>query len=251
MTAVVVIHEVLDAGFEFVIPDPLPAGPTQAQLVDPDFAASKGFGIIYEFRTWIEDIDPVAAQFDPNQAYLTTLSGAEIQRFYQVLEGEEPEPGQLPDDAGCRGRAAEVAYADWDRFFDALPTFTALGEERDSHPDWLAARAEWKDCMVAAGYDYSEPEAIRSDVQRRMNDAVASVYPDGRVPLVNVGSDWTLDPVVEPLIVDLERFEIDAAVANIECAEPLADRFGAVEREVQQAFVDRNQATIDELLAER
>ena len=57
-----------------------------------------------------------------------------------------------------------------------------------------------------------------------------------------------VDPDVDVLLDELAEFEQGAAVANIECTEPLADRFDAVEQLVQQQFVDRNQTTIDDLL---
>lgn len=238
-----------DAGFLFVIPQPLPPNPTEAQLGSREFVETEGFGIISEFRRWADSIDVEAQQGDPNRAYLTTLTGTEIQRYLTTLDGVAADPGQISENAGCRGEAADVEYADWDRFHDALPNFTAMGEERDTHPDWLSARADWRTCLVDRGYDYSEPEAIRSDVENRMNQSLSVDYPNGQVPLVFTDGDWGLDPDVEPLLDELSEFELKAAIVNYECTEPLAGRFEAVEREVQQGFVERNQVTIDELLA--
>lgn len=238
-----------DAGFDFIIPKALPPDPTEAELASKQFVETSGFGIISEFRRWVQTIDVEAQRSDPNRSYLTTLTGSEIQRYLATLDGEPAEPGQIAENAGCRGEAAEIAYADWNRFHGALPNFTAMGEERDTHPDWLAARSEWRECLLDRGYDYSEPEAIRSDVENRMNQSVATVYPDGRVPLVFTDDTWRLDPEVEPLLDELQEFELAAAEVNYACTEPLAERFEAVEREVQQGFVDRNQTTIDELLA--
>ena len=235
------------AGFEFAV------APPDSELAPPDptdlaAAQTRGFGIIDNYRQQIRGIDVTGASSqDPNLPYLATLSAAEIDRFFFTLEGPEPEPGQRPE-GGCNNESTTVAYADWVRFSAALPNFTALGEERDTHPDWLAARSDWRACMTERGFDYSEPDAIRTDVIERMRDSVAEVYPSGQVPLVIVDGVAELDPAVDELLDELVEFEVDAAVANVECTEPLASRFDAVERLVQQQFVDRNRATIDSLL---
>ncbi len=184
---------------------------------------------------------------DPNVTYVTALPPAERDRFFFTLDGAEPEPGQRRD-GGCNGEASDVSYGDWLRFSQALPNYTAMGEERDTHPDWLAARQVWRTCMNERGFDYSEPDAIRTDVIARMRETVAEVYPSGRVPVIVVDGVSEIDPSVDALLADLVDFEIRAAVANVECTEPVADDFDAVDRLVQQGFVDRNQATIDELL---
>jgi hypothetical protein len=236
-----------EAGFEFVRePEPVPYIPP----ADGDRAAAEvdGFGIIAGFNHQLaQPLSPYAFE-DPNVPYLRTLSSAEIGRFFETLEGAEPEPGQVRQ-SGCRTTATEAGYADWNRFFDVLPNFTALGEERDSHPDWLGARSDWQACMVERGYDYFEPDDVRGDVQRRMRELVNEAYPNGEVPFTVVDGVTTPDAGVDVLLDDLLEFERSAAIANIDCTEPVAEVFDRVEREVQQAFVDRHQATIDELLA--
>jgi len=236
-----------DAGFEFEIPaaDEDLEPPDPRSLTD---AQTMGFGIIAGFRHQLAQTD-LDAQFapDPNMTYLGTLELEEIERFFLTLEGEPPEPGQRAE-GGCNTSASDLAYADWLRFFEALPNFTALGEERDTHPDWLAARATWRTCMQAAGFDYSEPDAIRTDVISRMRESVEAIYPGGQLPMFEQDGVLVVDPAVDELLDELVEFEIEAAVANVECAAPLADEFDAVERLVQQGFVDRHQSTIDDLL---
>ena len=160
------------AGFEFEIPDE--EIPAESDL-DPRSVADaedQGFGIITGFRDQLDGFDPTARTPDPNQAYLRTLTAAEIQRFVLTLDGVAAEPGQRQEDAGCNGSASEQAYQNWTQFFEALPNFTALGEERDTHPDWVATRVLWRDCMTERGFDYSEPEVIRADVTSRMRQMV-------------------------------------------------------------------------------
>ena len=238
-----------DAGFEFA----LPAEVDELEPPDPtslDDAREMGFGIIAGLRHQIDQTD-LGSDFDrdPNLDYLSTLTASEIERFVITLDGTAPEPGQRKVDRGCNGQASDAVYADWVRFSEQLPNFTALGEERDTHPDWLAARADWRDCMVARGFDYAEPDVIRTTVISRMRDTMNENYPGGQVAPIQVDGEWVLDPQVEALLDELADFERDAAVANVECTEPLAERFDAVERLVQQQFVDRNRAVIDELLA--
>lgn len=238
-----------DAGFDFVI-DAEPAPTQPDDETDIDVAREAGFGIISGFRQQVADLnDDNRTAEQQNVAYLGTLPSSEIDRFFLALDGEEPEPGQRQENGGCNGAASTEAYADWLRFFEALPNYTAMGEERDTHPDWLAARALWRACMVDRGLDYAEPDVIRSDVVARMRATVDEIYPERQVPVVESGEGYILDPVVDDLLAELEQFELEAAVANIECTEPIADQFAAVEHLVQQGFVERNQVAIDELLA--
>ena len=237
-----------EAGFEFVI-DPATEPPEQREAMDLEAATADGFGIISDFRSQFDGFDPrVPLAPDPNAVYLSGLSRTEADRFIFTLEGPEAEPGQRQE-GGCYGQASDEAYANWLRFSSALPNFTVLGEERDTHPDWLAARAEWQTCMLDRGLDYSEPDAIRTDVISLMRETVNEKYPGSQLPLIEVDGVFQLDPEVDVLLDELAAFERDAAVANVECTEPLAEKFDDVERLVQQEFVDRNQETIDALLA--
>lgn len=237
-----------DAGFEFVLPDQ-PATYVPPDPADRAAAAQDGFGIISGYRFDISQIDLAAMQsVDPNVAYLSTLSTADVARFYLTLDGPTPEPGQQRT-GGCNGDASDQAYGEWKRFLDLLPNYTVLGEERDTHPDWMAAREVWKQCMRDKGYDYTEPDAIRTDVIRRMRATVEAQYPGGQLPLTAVDGVAALDPAVEELLDELLVFEQQAAVANVDCTAPLADRFDAAERLVQQEYINRHQAQIDELLA--
>lgn len=236
-----------DQGFEFYLDQPLPPGPSKADLESSDFALTDGFGIVSGFRNWIANLNLDTVHRDRNLEYLSTLDASQVQRYFVALDGEQPEPGQLPDDSSCRAASATDAYRDWARLLEILPNYTAIGEERDTHPEWVAAGTAWAACIATRGLDYVEPDAIRSDVTRRMNTALAEHYPDGNLPILPTPDGWIVDPDVEPLLDELQAFELDAARAHAECIEPLADRFNEVERQVQQAFVDRNQDRIDEL----
>jgi len=236
------------AGFEYKLAPELPMNPTETQLESADFLLKNGFGIISTFRAWLEGTDIEAQQQDPNRDYLTTLSGAEINQFFVALDGVPAEPGQLQEDGGCSAQAADQTYVAWRAFSAALPNYPSIGEERDTHPDWLDARTQWRECMVAAGYDYAEPIAIASDVRTRMQEGIVEVYPDGTVPLEFDGERWVLHPDVIPLLDEWQAFERSAASAHVMCTAEVQDEFDAVEREVQQGFVNRNRATIDSLL---
>jgi hypothetical protein len=236
-----------DAGFEFQIP-PLTDSLEPPEPMDLEAARADGFGIITGYRFQVSKFDvSVSPGYDPNIDYAATLSSEEFQRFFFTLDGPDAEPGQRQE-GGCNTLASDLAYADWLRFLEALPNFTSLGEERDTHPDWLEAQAQWRSCMLDRGFNYAEPDAIRTDVISRMRDTVNEVYPGGQVPIIETNGVFSVDPQVDVLLGELEQFERAAAVANVECTKPVADEFDRVERLVQQAFVDRNQATIDELL---
>ena len=245
--AEIVVACMQDAGFEFQIPPVTPAldppDPTSLEAAQAD-----GFGIISSFRYQLSQVDLDAQRDpDPNVTYVSSLTSTEFDRFYFTLDGVEAEPGQIQS-GGCNGEASDEAYDDWKRFLEAIPNFTTMAEERDTHPDWLAARSIWRSCMLDRGFDYAGPDAIRTDVISRMRDTVNDVYPGGQVPLTQVGGVTVVDPTVDALLDELVQFERAAAMANIECTEPAANEFDEVERLVQQAFLDRNQAAINELL---
>lgn len=234
-----------DAGFElqitktpaFVAPDP----------TDLAQAQTMGFGLVAQFRHDTENSRRQAGP-DPNRPYLETLTAAEIQRFLLTLNGTPAEPGQIQTDTGCLGSASIEASADWTRFSQALPNYIALGEERDTNPLWVAASAAWQRCMADRGLDYADPTAVRSDATTRMRSLVADEFPNGQVPLVQSRSGLMFDDEVEQLLANLLTFEQQAATASIECRTLNATDFDAAEFALQQAFVDRNQAAINELL---
>lgn len=234
-----------DAGFEFAIPPQAPATETP-DVGDLAAAREIGFGIISGYRSQL-----AAATIDsgdPNLAYLSTLTAAQVDEFFLALDGTGAEAGQLPDD-GCRVEASDRAFADWNSFREALPNSYVLDEERDSHPEWLDAQAAWRECMAERGFDYPNPEAIRSAVVTTMRETVEEQFPGGRLPLVPEGDGFVLDPSLDELFVELVEFERAAAVANIECNEPVAEQRRAVEQAVQQAYVERHRDAIDRLLA--
>lgn len=234
-----------DAGFEFELPEEEPAARTP-EPGDIEAAREIGFGIIADYRMQLEDID-VTSPADPNVEYLSTLTATEVDRYFLTLDGAAPAPGQEPD-TGCRVEASDEAYAEWSAFRQALPNHYVLDEERDGHPAWLEARAAWRDCMAERGYDYPDPDAIRSAVISTMRETVEQSYPGGQLPLVRSDTGFVVDPAVGDLLDELEQFERDAAIANIECTEPLAKDFAAVEARVQQDFVERNRQAVDTLL---
>lgn len=237
------------AGWEYIERAPLPQQPTEAELASLEYVSENGFGIVSTFMAWLESDNLIDQQRDPNLAYLQTLTPEELTAYVIDLEGVEAPPGQVREDTGCQGEAT-AAFADWERFFDALPQFTGMAEARDTHPDFVSARSEWQACMLNQGYDYLEPEVIRSDVTQRMSAQVEEAAPNGQLPIEFIDGEWVVDPDLMPLLEEIAAFERSVAVANHQCNETVGERFDAVEREVQQEFVDANQAIIDELLAD-
>lgn len=234
-----------DAGFELQITQP--AAFVAPDPTDLEQAQTVGFGIVAEFRHDTENSRRLAGP-DPNRPYLQTLTSAEIDRFLVTLNGTPAAPGQIQIDTGCNGMAASQASADWDRFSMTLPNYNTLGEERDTDPQWSAARASWQACMADDGYDYADPTAVRSDAISRMRLLVDESFPGGQVPVVETDGQLLFDPEAEQLLADLLVFEQQAAAASIECRLLNAEAFAAAEFAVQKAFVDRNRAAIDELL---
>ena len=236
-----------EAGFEFDLPAPERTPPSADETETLEYAQTEGFGLVTSFRAAIRTASQSPGDVDDvNRQYLGTLTQLELDRFFMTLNGEPAEPGQLQTETGCRGQSSDEIYADWVEFFEALPQYTAMGEERDTHPDWLAARAEWQRCMADLGYQYDEPDAIRTDVAGRMQELMTG---DGQGGVVIETDDGVqLQPEIEMLFDDMLEFERAAAVANFDCTAPLTEVFDRVDFEVQQAFVDRNRAVIDELL---
>lgn len=236
-----------EAGFEFELPVAAPAGPPESVTSTLEYAQNEGFGLVMGFRGAIESATRSTGDIDEtNRSYLESLTAAELAAFFETLNGPPAEPGQLQTEPGCSGQANLAAYAEWDRFLGALPQYTALGEERDTHPDWLDARDRWQACMIDRGFDYDDPDAIRTDVATRMESLMVG---DGDRVVIQTVDGVTLSPQIEALFAEALDFERGAAIANFECNEPLQPIFDAVEHDVQRAFVDRNAAVINDLLA--
>lgn len=234
------------AGFELQITTPPPfVAPDPA---DPALTQELGFGIVAEYRH-----DAAAAQLalrpDPNRPFLETLTAAEIQRFLVTLNGQPAEPGQLPTNTGCIGTATAQASADWERFSMALPNYNAIGEERDIDPRWIAAREAWRQCMAALGLDYADPETVRSDALARMRPTLDEALAADPAPQLRADGQPFFGPETEAALADLLLFEQQVAGASIDCRNQNADVFYEAEFGLQQTFVDRNRAMIDELLA--
>lgn len=248
-----------EQGFEYTPMDYGDAfdGANEADDDQPDwdsleFAEQYGYG-----ASTGDDLssDGGATEFeDPNADYVAQMSETEQTAYYEALYGqaptEEPDSGDDVEEedvedwdwttAGCQGKAQHEVYEEtqvWEdpKFQDLTDELTSVYEDAQSGKEVVAANKAWAQCMSGEGYDFDKPD----DASQSIWDALAEV------PGFDEGSQDPAD------LVELKKTEIATAVADRTCQEStkyqqilLASQFA-----VEQAFVDRHKAELDELVA--
>ena len=177
-----------EEGFEYIpfVPTDIGGGFGFDEFDEEEYVKTYGFGV----ATWIlqeeqfvydEDSDPYAN--DPNQEIVDAMDEFEMEEYYRVLHGGEPDiitntpPEELEamseeelmafyDEAyadwqpdGCYNEAYEEAYgggeadqAFWEEFGQ---DFEDMYSRAESDPRIVKAQADWSACMAEKGHDYA------------------------------------------------------------------------------------------------
>lgn len=192
---------------------------------------------------------------DPNSDYLNSLSDAELDAYYEALDGPQPDWENMTEDemldyvyvqGGCRGEAETELGGDpyqglWEneQFNQIMERMDSIYLELEFHPEIAALEPAWADCIADAGY----PEfSARSDVWEAVDQRVMELW-DTADPQTGA-----YDP---ELLAEVQEFEIALAVADFDCAEEVDyDQTQLrVQFELEQRFIDENRAALDELVA--
>src|SRR3954453_2558769 len=122
-------------------------------------------------------------QADPNQRIRATLGPADKAAYDRALGGDNP--GATFDDAldtgdftklgGCRLKAIEAVFGGAQVLTQIQGKLDALDERIVQDQRMVKATERWSSCLGAAGYPYTDPDAIDVDLQKRLETIVGPV----------------------------------------------------------------------------
>ena len=187
---------------------------------------------------------------------------------YITVEGYGP---------GCQGEASAEVYGDMSQdeelYSQLEPVYQELEQRLQADPKVVEANEQWSSCMADQGYEYESPqsfyESVYQDFQERFD---AIVGPDGGYsdPLAGMSQEEIdaffaersedeinaffeeaqreAEASVDQEALDaLQQEEIDLAVAEYECSQPLQDIYTAASEDIERALVAENRELFEQL----
>lgn len=269
-----------DEGFEY-IPVEYDMGTTffteDEDWDTEEWAQQYGYGITT--NPWADEEEAVAEPeeewTDPNDDYVSGMSPAEQEAYYEALYGpqtftedeewvedEELVEEYTWEEAGCQGLAQHEVYEEDDPWSD--PAFAELFEAMDrlyqdseKDPRIREINDEWATCMADAGITGMTTPMAASELFYQEYD---KLYQEADAQIDWENLDWesldgTTDPVTEIMeksgLAELREREIAAAVADFHCQEELdvEARSLEIQFELEEEFVETYRADIDAVVA--
>ncbi len=242
-----------------------------------EWAQQYGYGITTD--PWSEDVvaEPEEEWTDPNEEYVSGMSGSEQEAYYEalygpqtftededVVEGEEIVEEYNWEESGCQGLAHHEVYEEDDPWTD--PAFTEFFEAMDrlyqdgeQDPRMREVNDEWAACMADAGVSGMTSPMAASEMFYQEFDTLYQEA-DAQIDWENLDweameADGTTDPVRDIMegmgLAELREREIAAAVADFDCQEELdvEARSLEIQFELEEEFIETYQADIDAIVA--
>jgi len=165
-------------GFDYVPIDPVAQ---RAQLIGstsgPD--AEKQFGY---FVSTLWGRGP-QQQADPNERIRASMGPADQAAYDRALGGDNPganfndafDTGDFTKLGGCRRKAIEAVFGGVQVLSEIQGKLDQLDERIVQDQRMVRATEKWTACMAAAGYHYTDPDAIDVDLQKRLEQIVGPV----------------------------------------------------------------------------
>jgi hypothetical protein len=236
-------------GFDYVPVDPFAqrAAVTGAsRLSDEDFLKQFGYGIS---TMWGRG----GAQADPNQRLRAGLGPADRRAYDRALWGENPgatfqaavDSGDFTKLGGCTRKATESVFGGAQVLTQLQGKLDELDERILEDQRMVRAVERWTSCMAAAGYRYDDPDAIDSDLTKRMEKIVGPLAgPFATGP----ASGQKALPYDHAALAGLQREEIAIARTDYACERKYITPVEAVVRPQYEAqFRQRNQSLISQV----
>lgn len=276
-----------DAGWEYKPVDfsaqfNVPSG--DEQLSPKEFGEKNFYGTVYYYELYelpslgtdtngVPATMPGESFVDPNQDYVTSLSGDEQAKYYADLYGE---PQEAPMDAGegvvqeavavpieeqgCAGKAQQEIFGDQPfNNPDFGARFEELQQQLQNDPRVYDAEIAWSDCMyeINPDYDFGASQDVYQYMQALMSEAKGQkalpVDPETHMPIGDFdesqGYSSTVDAngnetayvgmpkaIKSDRLEDLRTTESDLWKADQKCQKDtgLAD----IRRDVEQELAD-------------
>jgi hypothetical protein len=233
-------------GFDYVPVDPVAQRSAlfgSARLSDLDFAKQFGYGIS---TLW----GKTSATADPNQRLRATMSPADRQAYDRTLGGDNPgatftsavDTGDFNELGGCTRDATDKVFGGAQVLTQLQGKLDQLEERIFSDQRMVKAVEKWSQCMADAGFRYEQPEAIDTDMYKRMEIIVGQVpgqFATGPAPGVKP------PPYDHAALDSLQHDEVAIAVADYNCEHKNITPVETTVREhYQQQFRQQNQNLI-------
>jgi hypothetical protein len=187
-------------------------------------------------------------QQDPNQRVRASLGAADRSGYDRALGGDNPtatfqdafDTGDFTKLGGCRRKAIDAVFGGAQVLSEIQGKLDRLDERIVQDQRMVKATERWSSCMAAAGYHYTDPDAIDVDLERRLETLVGPVPgkfqtgpPPGEKPR----------PYDHAALAALQREEVDTWKADTACERKYITPVETVVRAQYEAqFRQRNQA---------
>jgi hypothetical protein len=226
-------------GFEYVPVEPPRASPSGAASKDPltrrQYVERYGFGISTKLSapTPPSGSATTTTLDDPNPNIFSRLSPTAREAYDRALYGQPPATG------GCQGEAvASLASRAVDPVVSQVePQLARLYERVNDEPGLLAAQRGYGTCMSKAGHPaVHQPQDALDLVSDRL--AQARIGTEGPASDKSVRYD-------AQLLAETQRFELRLAKDDYRCGLPLERVRLAVQRMLEQHFIDENRDLLE------
>jgi hypothetical protein len=122
-------------------------------------------------------------QADPNQRIRASLGPADRRAYDRVLGGDNPaatyqdafDTGDFTRLGGCRLKAIDAVFGGAQVLTEIQNKLELLDEHIVQDQRMIKATEKWSACMAAAGYSYTDPDAIDVDLKKRLEKIVGPV----------------------------------------------------------------------------
>ncbi len=249
-----------------------------------DYAATEGFGISTRFDAILDgDVDLTDDEdANPNDEHLATLSDGEADAWQLALQGLPPErneAGQLVDpetgeviqgagrgvaNGGCRLEAQTNVRGDFTALGELSDEFAELTERIESDPRVAEIRREWVDCMLVEGFDYTDEDEARADMQSQVRPLLRSFFASasaggdgdgaqqqqqggraGGGNLVQAVAGLQLSAEQEVELEALQELERSVAVASFACQGDTEAEIELITASYEAEFVEANRDVLE------
>lgn len=202
-------------GFQYVPVDPFAqqaALTGKSRISDEEFLKQFGYGISTL-------VGRGTAQSDPNEKLRAALGPADRRAYDRALGGENPgltfseavDSGDFTELGGCTKRATAEVFGGTALLATLQEKLDALDERIAQDQRMVRAVEKWSACMTDAGFRYSEPDDIDTDIAKRFRAIVGSGVAPGATT-ISPGTSYD-----RAALVALQREEVKIGNSDLAC----------------------------------
>jgi hypothetical protein len=225
-----------DQGFEYV--PYVESDNDSAEREDPhalpleEFTEQYGYGI-----STLGDVGTFDVVEDPNDALLAGMSAQAVAEWQEALYGDGATEG------GCLNAAADEIGDPMVEFEGLAEDLTLFEDGLGNHPDMVAARQRWSECMEAAGHPgFDNLDMPSNSLWERLLELQGW---EGEGDLAGE-FEGDLPEVDDDDLRELQDYEVAVAGADFTCREAhIDDVADDVRDELEAEFVDEHREELD------